>query len=194
MPGDEKIKEDELLLSLKKGEEEAFRLVYMKFSGKVYGFAMKYLHSSGESEEIVQDVFLKLWQNRSFIDPSQGLDGYLFTICRNTIFNLNKQKRFETAYRNYVRQNISLEYGEAEADFIYRDLCSYIQDVVDEFPAKRREIFNLSREKYLSYRQIAQRLDISERTVETHIRLALQDIRKALLDQVLLFPLIAFFL
>lgn len=172
--------DSQLVTLLKQGDADAFEKVFYGFSDRLYYFAMRYLRSQHDAEEIVQDVFVKLWENRENLNENLSFSGYLFTIARNTIFNQNRKKVNEQAYHEYVRGFLENTTSKTEDDLIYSDIKSMIDKVVDELPPQRKLIYKLSRESGLSYREIAEQLNLSERTVEAHIRLALKTLTQVI--------------
>lgn len=165
---------------LRLGDVDAFEKVFFSFADRLYYFALRYLRNQHDAEEIVQEVFVKLWENRENLNQDLSFSGYLFTIARNTIFNQNRKKVNEQAYHEYVRNYLENSSTKTEDDLIYSDIKSLIDKVVEELPPQRKLIYKLSRESGLSYREIAQQLNLSERTVEAHIRLALKTLTEVI--------------
>lgn len=165
-----------ILVALRNGDIEAFERVFHCFSDRIYYFALRYIRNQHDAEEIVQEVFLKIWENRNNINEDLSFSGYLFTIARNTIFNQNRKKVNEQAYFEYVKHALSLASNKTEDDLIFSDIQSMVNKVINELPPQRQLVYKMSREKGLSYREIATELSLSERTVEAHIRLALKTI------------------
>ena len=166
-----------LVLQLKEGNENAFTTLYETYWAKVYNFSRLYLTSSTEIEEVVQDVFVKVWEARIFIKENENFKGFLFIITRNIIFNQFRKSFNENAYKLAVLKSASVSYS-IEEEMVASDLHIYINKLIEELPPRQQEVFKLSREKHLSYREIAQQLDISEKTVERHINEALKFLRK----------------
>ena len=166
-----------LVLQLKEGNENAFTTLYETYWAKVYNFSRLYLTSSTEIEEVVQDVFVKVWEARIFIKENENFKGFLFIITRNIIFNQFRKSFNENAYKLAVLKSASESYS-IEEEMVASDLHIYINKIIEELPPRQQEVFKLSREKHLSYREIAQQLDISEKTVERHINEALKFLRK----------------
>lgn len=165
---------------LKAGDSAAFEALFDKYYPRLYYFALRYMKQSIDAEEIVQDIFVKIWEHRERLDEMLSFNSYLFTIARNTIFNINRKSLNEQAYRNYLKHFLDTTHNKTETEVIYNDLKSHIDEIVDKFPKKRKKIFLLSREKGLSYKEIATQLNISEKTVEAHIYLALKTIKKSI--------------
>ena len=156
--------EKELIVSLKQGDE-------------VHNFSRLYLSSIAEVEEVVQEVFVKLWEARIFLKENESFKGFLFIITRNIIFNQFRKSFNENAYKTTVLSSAEVEY-DIENEMDAADLQSYIKKLISELTPRQQEVFHLSREEHLSYKEIAIRLSISEKTVERHINEALKFLRK----------------
>lgn len=171
--------EKEAILRLKSDDKEAFSFLYKHYWRKVYNFTNLYTLSPEASEEIVQDVFIKLWESREFIDEEKNFDGFLFIITRNLIFNQSRkdfnQSFYQTTILEAVEESYSIE-GELEAS----DLKEYISSLLATLPPRQQEVFRMSRDQHLTYKEIAEKLKISEKTVEHHISEALKYLRKNL--------------
>lgn len=167
---------------IKKGENYAFEQLYYKYVDKVFYFCLRYLKSREDAEGLTQEIFIKLWEIRSSLNPELSLNSYIFTIAKNTIFNKNRKKINEKAYKEYLRNHLDNVYDKTENDVMLNEVRSWINKAVDELPPQRKHIFKLSRFEGLSYKEISSYLNLSERTVETHIRLALKTIR-AIIDK-----------
>lgn len=169
--------EKELISSLKAGDEGAFTALYKLYWPKVHNFSRLYLSSQSEVEEVVQEVFVKLWEARIFLKEDESFKGFLFIITRNIIFNQFRKSFNEDAYKMTVLNSANAEYG-IEDEMDAADLQAYIQKLVNELSPRQQEVFRMSREEHLSYKEIAMRLCISEKTVERHINEALKFLRK----------------
>jgi RNA polymerase sigma-70 factor (ECF subfamily) len=169
----------DLVTELKKGSSQAFNTLFEKYNGKIYNFSLGYLNDREEAKEIVQDVFLKIWNAREDLSEEKSLDSYLFTIAKNTILNTIRKSNYHQAYLNYVAVNQEKDIlTEDEIDF--QELEKAYKKVVGMLPSRRKEIFLLSREKGLSNAEIAQTLGISVKTVENQMTSALADIKRNL--------------
>ena len=183
-----KQEEKELLIRLIEGDCEAFEAIYHFYVERVYYFAHRYLNNAEDSEEIVQDVFTKIWENRRNINVDMSFSGYLLTTTKNTIFNEHRKKVNHQAYCSYIIQYLQRNKENLEHEIVYRDLLSVIEKTLQTLPPKRQEIFRLGRMQGFPHKEIAKKLSISEKTIETHMRLALRDIKAAiepLIDRIL---------
>lgn len=170
--------EKELLKKLKEGDSFAFEVLFYKYRNKVKGFAIKIVPAQVDPEEIVQEVFVKIWLKKEFIDPAKDFQSYLFSIAKHLVLDHLKSAVNRRLYfvDEQFHQDLQIEDG-AENTHI-EDAEDKLQKLIDEIPERRREIFCLSRFEGLSYKQIAERLNISENTVDSQIRNALAFLRK----------------
>jgi len=172
-----KQEEKELLIRLIEGDAEAFEKIYYLYADRVYYFAVRYLKNSYDTEELVQEVFTKIWENRSKINVELSFSGYLLTTTKNTIFNEYRKKVNHETYCNYIINYLQRNSKDVEDEIVYNDLMNLLNRTISALPPKRQEIFKLSRFQGMAYKEISKHLSISEKTIETHIRLALRDIK-----------------
>lgn len=159
--------EKQLVISLKEGDHKAFTALYNLYWKQVYNFCRLYTQED-VAEEVMQEVFIKLWTARASIDEDEDLKAYLFIITRNLIFNQNRKKSYETAFKMTLITAVE-ESCEFEDEISANDLKEYIDTLIQEMPTQRQAIFNLSRKEYLSYKEIAAKLNVSETLVEQSI-------------------------
>ncbi len=171
--------EHNLLTKLKAGDETVFKTIYNKYCPQVYNFTRLYITSLAETEEVVQEVFVKLWEDRQLLDTDKNLKGYLFIITRNLIFNKFRRSFNENNYKMSLIKKLNEVY-EIEDDIEVNDLKQYIDTLIEELPPRQKEVYKLSREEYLKHFEIAQLLSISEKTVERHITEALRFLKKGI--------------
>jgi len=171
---DEKI----LIRQLKKGDLYAYDTLYRKYSSKLLYFTLGYVKVMEDAEEIVQEVFLILWKNHKQLDEDLSFNSYLFTVTYNAIRkNFRKQGREKKYLDNYL-----LDFDEKDVNTLtqieYKDLIKEVKDIVETFPERRKKIFRLSREQHLTNQEIAEKLNISKKTVENNITEALRILRE----------------
>jgi RNA polymerase sigma-70 factor (ECF subfamily) len=168
--------EKAVILQFISGSGKACELIFHRTKGKLKGFLKKALPKDEDVESVMQDVYLKLWATRKFIQPDKNFETYLFTIARNLVIDimrkrLHKQKYIEDLYRQLKeKQRNSLD---TNAVVEYSELEKKIFELIDQLPEKRREIFKLNRLEGLTYKEIAAKLKISENTVDSQMRKAL---------------------
>lgn len=172
--------EKEAVYKLKDGDKEAFEFLYRQYWAKVYNFTQLYITSAFDAEDIVHEVFVKLWETRTFIDVNKNFNGFLFIVTRNLIFNQTRDSFNETFFQLTAVEALEESY-DIEEELITSDLRAHIDSLIALLPPRRQEVFRMSREEHLSYKEIAERLNLSEKTVEHHIADAIKFLKKNLL-------------
>ncbi len=170
--------EKELIEKLKNGDSFAFEVLFYKYRNKVKGFARNMVPAQIDLEEVVQEVFVKVWMKREMIKPDKDFQAYLFSIAKNLILDYLKSavnRRLYFVEENF-QQDMLIEEGSEIT--ITQEAEDKLMELIDQMPERRREIFKLSRFNGMSYKQIAERLHISENTVDSQIRNALAFLRK----------------
>ena len=160
-------------------DHTAYERIFREYYRPMVAYAFRFLNVLAESENIVQEVFLRLWQKRNEIMITTSLENYLFRSVKNQCINQIEHNKIRTGYQTMVIKNEEdrTEYSEFFLEF---GLMKKIESAIDALPEKRREIFRLAREEGLKYREIADRLDISVKTVETQMTLAMRQLRESL--------------
>jgi len=171
---------------LKENDKPAFELIFNKFSRKLYCFTLGYVHSQAEAEEIIQNVFVSLWENRDMLNEAFSLQNFLYKVTINHIYNYFKH---QSVRRHYVENMIlegSDEDQEAEQSILANDLGEIVNKFIGDLPLRQQIIYRLSRMDGLCHAEIAQRMGISVRAVENHIYRTLKYIREKLNEESLL--------
>lgn len=171
------MEERELIRLLKEGDKEAFAILYKRYWEKVYSFCQLYLTGKEKAEDVVQEVFIKVWEARDFLQEDQPFKGFLFIVTRNLIFNQYRKNVNEEVYKMTVLAAMEESYT-VEEEIDAGNLKEYIDLLIRDLPERRREIFNLSRKEHKSHKEIAELLHISEKTVENQIREALKYLKR----------------
>ena len=179
-----------LVRSLSKGNLLAFNTLYKEYNNRLYRFALGYLKSEEEAEEIVQEVFTRIWEKRKDLKEELSFKSFLFTIAFNII---KKHFRTKTSMSEYFKSaNPEGSDMQTSEHTTYNSLVQYITDLVDKLPGRRKEIFIKSRFEGHSIKEIAEELNISHKTVENQLTDALKFIRTNLNKENL--PLLLFFI
>lgn len=169
-----------LLTRLMQGDKAAFESIYWACNSRVYYFVFSLLYDKSIAEDITQSVFLKVWEKHAMIDPEQSFSAYLFTIARHLVYKETEQRLISESALQILSKEQSEADASAEEKIDAESLRSHIRQLVDRLPPARKEIFCLSRYEHLSNKEIASRLSISERTVETQLYRALCYLKKEL--------------
>jgi RNA polymerase sigma-70 factor (ECF subfamily) len=169
-----------IVRELIQGEKKAFEYLYSYYAPKVYNFCKKLYLTSDQAKEMVQVVFIVVWEHRGQIDPDKSFSSYLFTIAKNRILDSYKKKVVNQAFINYTLFH-QKDFSFVTEEKIYFDEMNLIvEKAIDELPERCREVFNLSRKEELSYKEIAEKLNITESTVNTQISKAIKILQKAI--------------
>lgn len=170
------LKDESLLVrNLSKGNLLAFNTLYKEYSGRLYRFALGYLKSEPEAEELVQEVFTIIWEKRADLKEELSFKSFLFTIAFNII---RKHFRTKAYLSEYFKTGISDDLDmQTSQKITYDSLYQYITELVNQLPQRRKEIFMKSRFEGHSIKEIADELKISHKTVENQLTDALKFIR-----------------
>lgn len=173
-----KYNEEEILKSLSEGDERAIEAIYQLYWEPLFVKSFSILRDREICEDIIQEIFIKLWDFRERLEIKVSLKAYLFASCRYSIY---RHIRSGT-----VRENIFDEIHErlhtssSHADLEYKEILAQVNYIINQLPPKCQQVYKLSREENLSHKEIAQQLHISTKTVENHITRALHELRSSL--------------
>lgn len=170
----------DLLAFLKKGDRNAYEEIYYRYWGVMFRHARKMLRSDEEAKDLIQDVFSVFWTDGPTLNLKSTLSAYLYSVMRYKVFNLIDRQKVKTDYLSSLE--IFIERNEYSSDYRVREkqMASLIEKEVAALPEKMREVFQLSRKANMSYKEIAEKLDISDNTVKKQINNALKILRSRL--------------
>ncbi|HEY9487827.1 MAG TPA: RNA polymerase sigma-70 factor [Chryseosolibacter sp.] len=169
----------ELLIGVRGNDLNCFEKLFSIYRVKLFNFSYKHLRCREDAEEVVQDTFVRIWENRATLNEELSFNSYLFTIAKNLIINKVRKKVAEPRIFDTVAEH-SAQDESTENEIIYRDINTIAERAIQNLPAQRRLVYNLSRKDGLTYEEIGSQLGISSRTVEAHLRKALKSIREFL--------------
>ncbi|EIY54571.1 RNA polymerase sigma-70 factor [Bacteroides nordii] len=172
------------IIGLQKGSYSDFNKLYDLYADRLYGFAYNLTHSSEMAEEIVQEVFLKIWQMREHLSPEYSFRSFLFTIAKNKFLNDLRNRLTLLSYDEYITQlDDATERGEnsTESEFNFNELNEQVLQSKDKLSKRQKMIFEMSKEEGLSNQEIALKLGISEQSVRNQLSSALKVLREELI-------------
>lgn len=180
------LSDDILVIRIRNDNEDAFKELFDRYSRKLYYFALRYLHNNEESEELVQTVFINLWEHRKSLDENLSVKSYIYRSAVNYIYNHLKKAALRARFIDS-----ELVKGKITSDLTYEqillnDMDRSINSIIDTLPRQQKKIFLLSRYENLTHQEIAEKLDLSVRTVENQVFRALKVIRSKLHTEILL--------
>lgn len=179
MPQNHEIGEKHLVKKVQQGCHVSFTILFKKYGKKLYNFSYKYTNSQVESEGVVQEVFLKIWQRRHTLNPDLSFNSFVITIAKHSIFNLMKKNANRKTYKDQIDTSIFIS-EETEQKIIFSDLEEIARQRIDKLPPKRKQIFLLRRDTDLSIKEISEKLNISESTVENQMNRAIKTLKSDL--------------
>lgn len=182
-----------LVKSLQKGDLKAFDELFLKYNKKLYYFAKGYLGSNEDTEGLVQEVFIKIWERREDLKEYLSFNSYIFTITYRAILKHFRNKSREKKHMDQFLSDFIDKNNETSAEVEYNDLLKLANKAIEKLPEKRKLVFKLSRNEGLTNLEIAKQLHISKRTVENHIQQALKFLREQLGKETL-FTILFYFL
>jgi RNA polymerase sigma-70 factor (ECF subfamily) len=177
-----KIDLTKIIKELAKDSDASLEVLFNYYYPRLYNFSKSFLKLEEGIDDILQEVFVKIWQNRKTINNTDTFNSYIFTITRNLLLNelrtrLNKQNLMEEVRKH----SVASEYSLLE-EIQYAELKEKVDNIIGELPERQKEIFILSRTEGLSHKEIAEKLGIKTKTVEYHITLAVRSLRSKLKD------------
>ncbi|MGK7395107.1 MAG: RNA polymerase sigma factor [Candidatus Cyclobacteriaceae bacterium M3_2C_046] len=162
--------EKALISKLKQGDQKAFDLIFYQYKERIYLFCLKFLKSSDLAEEIVHDVFLKIWEKRKVLDPQLSFNAYIHTICKNMVFNYLKKAVRHQALLNQIKESYLFDIQEDEEEKLNFEAHQlYLDKAIDLLPPKRKMIFQMCKLEGKSYQETAQHFNISRDAVKDHM-------------------------
>jgi RNA polymerase sigma-70 factor (family 1) len=186
----------ELVKKLQIGDVDAFDLIYEKYAGKLYSFGLKYLRSAAEAEELVQTVFIKIWEKHKSLITEASFKSYLFTIAYNDICKIFRKKNYLQKFVNDMLYQNNISSSETEEDIDFQSVLNRLQQIIEKLPERQKIIIRKSRWEGKTTKEIAEELRLSPGTVDNYISGALKFIRSRLKNEdltILLFVLLIFF-
>ncbi|MFW5877474.1 MAG: RNA polymerase sigma-70 factor [bacterium] len=179
------IQEISLLSALQRGDEEAFNFFFQRYNSILYSYAFKVMNDSEEAKEVVQNVFLRLWEKREKISIDRSVRSYLLRCIYNECFNVIKHRKIRFRAMDALKNDLLRTSGENKINFCGNfELYELVRETVNTLPPRRKKVFVLSRYQQLKNREIAEEMNISSKTVENHITKAIKIFRVALLDYI----------
>lgn len=178
------------LYSIKSGDEHTFESLFRAQYPVLCGYARKYVEDIDQAEEIVQEMFFNFWQKKDKVEINISLEAYLFRSVRNACLNYLKHLKIREEYRLATNDEIRKKEQEVHDHVVALELQERIENVIDQLPPERKKIFKMSRYEELKYKEIAEKLNLSVKTVEVQMSKALKFLRLHLSDFLSLFIII----
>jgi len=156
----------------------AFDVLYKKYSRRLFKFGFSIIKSQEETENLIQDVFLCLWENRHKVEKDASIKSYVFTIAYNSAISVIRKKARESQFIEYLKTIQKINEEPVNVKLEYDELKNKLDEIIQTLPPRQKEVYLLHRVEGLKYNEIAERLSISENTIENHMSRALKTIRE----------------
>ena len=176
------MEEQFLLVELRRGNKNAFSNLFMAYYKDLVMFAGSYLGERNISEDVVQSVFLKVWNDRESLIIETSFKSYLLASVRNSCLDEIRHRYVVREHESIILSHLELDDIDTENYILYSDLYDHLREALDKLPIACREAFEMSRFEQLKYKEIAVKLNVSERTVEVRVGKALGLLRHYLRD------------
>jgi RNA polymerase sigma-70 factor (family 1) len=170
-------KEKEWVRGLLAGEETTFRSIYDAYQRPVFSFAFYLTKSKDVAEEVVQEVFIRLWERRANLDTETFLLAYLKKMTQNLIIDLFRKANRDKSFQARIYANMKEADDQTANLVLEKELSAVYQQALDNLPPQQRIVFTLSRDENLSYQEIADQLSLSRNTVRNHMTQAIKSVR-----------------
>ena len=164
--------EQTLLRQLRNADPTAFRRVYDRYVQRIYYFAVSILKSPEAAQQVVSDVFTSLWERRNTLDEDVPLNGYLFTMTYGLVLASFRERHSQCQPKEILQRLTTQSGTDTEEEVLYQELELLYQQAVAQLPPRRREIYLLSRHEGFTSQQIADRMNLSTRTIDDHLNQA----------------------
>ena len=172
-----------LLINLRQGDIKAFDELYHRYAKKSMAFALKFFKDQSTAEEAVQEIFIRIWERRKELDESKSFKCYLFQAVKFYMFNFIRDRKDSCAYEEVSEATFRRE-NTVEEQLHYEELEAAANLLIDRLPQVQQQVFRLNKLEGLTTQEIADRMNLSKRTIEHHIYLATKTVKSELLHRI----------
>ena len=172
--------EPQLILSLKNGSYKAFERIYEMYAKRLFAYSVQFTKSQEESEEIVQDVFMRLWTNRAKIRQEDTLRSLLFLMTKHYLINAFRTKINQPEYEEYIQYINERSVDDASCQLEYQEFVAKFRAILKTLPETQQKVITLSKIEQFSNKEIADKLSLSEQTVKNQLSLGLKTLKEKL--------------
>lgn len=171
--------ESDLIRLLGGGQESAFEELYSIYSNRLLGFLIRLVKSEDVAAELLQEIFIKVWNNRQNTDPQQSFRSYLFRIAENCVYDFFRKAARDKKLRSALINSVC-EYSHFEESFLNKENEQLLQEAINSLPPKRRQVFQMVKMEDRSYEEVSKLLNISTSTINDHIVKATKSVLETL--------------
>jgi len=187
-------KEKELLLKIARGDHRAFCLIFDKYQKYVFGFGRKLTRSTEQAEDIVQQIFLKIWEGRENLVEVENFEAYLNRLVRNQSFDILRRHQSHARGDAQLKLSVTERDNSMESQMNYKETMKILDEAIQLLPDQQKRVYQLCHQDGLKYNEAASEMNISPDTVHYHMKLALKSIRDHFKRNALAYPVLFAFL
>lgn len=166
--------------AISRGDESAFNEFFNHYHPRLYGYALTMIQSHNPSEEVVSDVFIKVWTGRKRLSSIENVNHYMFRAVKNQALNYLEKRKLGTVDLDQVKDNEIGDFIQPDLSVLNRELADQIQSAIESLPPRSKLIFGLIRIDGMKYKEVAEHLDLSVKTVENQMTIAIKKLREEL--------------
>lgn len=186
--------ENVILAKVAQGDHHAFFLLFDHYQRYVYGFGRKLTRSGDQAEEIVQDIFQKIWTRREKLPEIDHFEAYITRLVRNHAYTILRKNMLSAKINTGLSKETAMEVSDLNAELDYRETVVLLNEAIKSLPGQQRKAYELCHQQGLKYEDAAKEMDISPETVHYHMKLALKTIREHFKRNSFLYPVLISFL
>lgn len=160
---------NENLTRLKNGDKQSFNFVYELYVDSLHSFVLRLVKSQSLADDVVQEVFIKIWEKRDYIDPSKSFQAYLFKIAKNLVLNILIRYNREDHIMNEIMAAAKQHVNKTEEEIYFRETAHLIEEGVAKLPPQQKKIFELCKTQGLTYVQVSEKLNLSSHTINSQM-------------------------
>ena len=171
------LQDSELVVLMQSDSYQAFSELYVRYYDPLHFYCQKFLNDDNEAEDVVQDIFMHLWETRSTLAITSSFSGYIYASAHNRILKMMRQFDVHLRYAQHILMNAKECTNETEDAILDNDYASLLNEMMERLSPKQKEVFRLSRMEGLTYKEIAEILHISVPAVQKHVSNVLEKIK-----------------
>jgi RNA polymerase sigma-70 factor (family 1) len=182
------------LIKLQAGDKQSFRVVYETHVSSLHAFVFRFTKSTALTDDIIQEVFIKIWENRGQLDPSKSFKAFLYKIAKNQVLNVLARYKTEETMRKEILVGAERNANVTEQELEFQEMSEVLQEGIAQLPSQQRKIFELCKTQGLTYEEAASQLNLSTSTINSQMVNALRFLKNYLISKgsvaMVLLPLI----
>lgn len=171
----------DLLIKLSHGDEEAFNVLYDIYSRPLYYRMLRMVKNADVADELLQELFIKLWDKRATLDTEKSFQSYLYTVAQNRVYNYFRKVASDHSLFQSLIQNTATHYLDGQELMENKETAELLQKAIEQLSPQRKQVFQLCKLEGKSYKEVAEIMEISIATVNSHMTKSLQSIKEYLM-------------